>query len=217
MSSSRTVGGSGFSAVKSLSTTLEKALVGSGKLSSVHGVHSLPSYHPQYVHMQQHHHDDDVAQRISPRKEDESDYNSAESRGVSDNSDPFVALANSFTADDGNVDAHLLELVDPLSILLRTWLQCCDDSSQVTKFVSCMKRCVGCSEEDAIQTALRVDMMVSEFQRKGTTFAWNLVDGVGPLEENAIVTAVVETLGESGVWADKISAVWRCALVHLDK
>jgi hypothetical protein len=215
MSSSRTVGGSGFSAVKSLSTTLEKALVGSGKLTSVHGVHSLPSYHPQHVQMQQQHHDDDVAQRISPRKGDDDSADSA--GGCSDDSDPFVALANSYSADDGNVDSRLLELVDPLSILLRTWLQCCDDAGQVTKFVSCMKRCVGCSEEDAIQTALRVDMMVSEFQRKGTTFAWNLVDGVGPLEEDAIVMAVLETLGESGVWADKISAVWRCALVHLDK
>lgn len=213
MSSSRTVGGSGFSAVKSLSTTLEKALAGSGKLTSVHGIHSLPSYHPQYVQVQQHHLADDASQRISPRKDDEEGAANEDEAAV----DPFVTLANSYSADDGIVESHMLELVDPLYILIRTWLQCCHDAVQVTKFVSCMKRCVGCSEEDAIQTALRVDMMVSEFQRQGTSFAWNLVDGVGPLEEDAIVVAVVETIGETGVWADKVAAVWRCALVHLDK
>lgn len=128
--------------------------------------------------------------------------------------DPFVALANSYSVDDDNVEKHLLELVDPLTILQRTWLQCCDDSVQVSKFVASLKRCAGCSEDDAIQTALRVDMMVNAFR---TSFAWNLVDGVGPLEEDAIVASVLEVLGESGVWADKIGAVWRCALVHLDK
>jgi hypothetical protein len=181
--------------------------MGSGRLSSMHHIHTM-------VQQQQQQH-----QHLSPSRtlgehggrsphEDEAPEDHAE--------DPFQALASSYAMDDGNVEQHLLELVDPYSILQRTWLQCCGGSVQVSRFVTSLKKCAGCSEDEAIQTALRVDIMVSEFRVRGA-FAWNLVDGVGPLEEDGIVESVLDVLGESGVWADKIAAVWRCALVHLDK
>lgn len=197
--------GSGAAAAKTLSTTLDKALFGSERLAVAHReTRDAFELSANRVYKQT------VSQCTGDVVE--------EAAAQDDNSDPFATLAEAYPLDahpsrswssDPTVSA------DPLFLLRWSWSRCCEDDRALHRFVSALKRHAGVGEPEAYTIIERVHVLVDGFT-KGA-LQWCVLNGVGPLEEQPLVSSIQDVLAEQQQWQQKFAAVWRCALVHLRK
>lgn len=222
--------GSGSSAAKSLSGTLGKALVGSDRLLR------------RFSRVTKETRD---AFELSPTRMRSSAASTSEvMEKVSPpapadvGSDPFDALLETFPITGHPIlhkSSNPWDSVDPLFLLVWSWRQCnCDASStasalreesashnmggdrkSMTSFVNVLKRVGGIGEPTAWSIVRRIDELLVVFQTGA--MHWNVLNGVGPLEESAVVQSIEEILRGKQLWQDRLSSVWRCALVHLQK
>lgn len=239
--------GSGSSAARSLTGTMEKALCGSGKLHSIYQKTRQPPVVPvdntvmigsegvdvsmalgratPKVNLNRSHDASDCDTESPPRRAD-----GASSPSSDPVEDAFLNLATDYplqcssltskgsssgASNTHNVDDIMsapIDSMDPWLLLQWSWRVCIESEHLLVQH---LKKHAGCCETDALYIVKRMEIVVEGFSNRVHT--WNIVNGVGPLGEAAIVDSIREVLLDKGMWMEKLSAVWHCALVHMSK
>jgi hypothetical protein len=208
--------GSGTSAVKSInssiSTTLQKALYGSECLAAVHKPRKNRDNSPENSRDAF-----ELTKRLSsspPRQYDEND----DERVCADLTSASIALVqNAFPLPVETTKAYSVPTAigyscDPLYILQESW-RCCRRRQSL--FIAELKQKAGITETEARHLLASLDTLVGLFENG--TLQWNVLNGVAPLEEGAVLAAIEAVLCTEDLWFEKVGAVWGCAIVHLLK